>query len=95
VRKLLGASVGQIVLLVNREFIVMLLLAGGISTILCFVGFQLVLNNLEDYVGLYRPGVAPFLLANVLVFATAALAIGQHSWRLAQVQLAETLKNSD
>lgn len=95
VRKLLGASVGQIVLLVNREFIGMLLLAGGISTTLCFIGFQLVLNNLENYVGLYEPGIIPYLLANLLVFATAAVAIGQHSWRLAQLPLAEALKNSD
>lgn len=95
VRKLLGASVGQIMLLVNREFIGMLLLAGGISTTLCFVGFQLVLNNLENYIGLYQPGITPFLLANLLVFVTAAVAIGQHSWRLAQLPLAEVLKNSD
>jgi len=95
VRKLLGAPVGQIVLLVNREFIGMLLLAGGISTLLCFVGIQLVLNSLEDYVGSYRPGIAPFLLANLLVFASAAAAIGQHSWRLVQMRLAEVLKNSD
>ncbi len=95
VRKLLGASVGQIVLLVNREFIVMLLLAGGISTALCLVSFQLILNNLEDFIGLYRPGFLPFLAANVLVFATAALAIGQHSWRLAHAGLAENLKNND
>jgi putative ABC transport system permease protein len=95
VRKLLGASVAQIVLLVNREFIVMLLLAGGISTTLSFVGFRLILHNLEDYFGPYRPGILPFLIANLLVFTTAAFAIGQHSWRLAQVQLAEVLKNSE
>jgi ABC-type antimicrobial peptide transport system permease subunit len=95
VRKLLGASVGQIVLLVNREFVFMLLLAGGISTALCYFVFQLVLNQLDQFVGTYRPGILPFLLANLLVFVTAALAIGQHSWRLAKVQLGEVLKNSE
>jgi putative ABC transport system permease protein len=95
VRKLLGASVGQIVLLVNREFMFMLLLAGGISTALCFICFQLIFNQLDQFVGTYRPGILPFLLANLLVFVTAALAIGQHSWRLAKVQLGEVLKNSE
>lgn len=95
VRKLLGASVGQIMMLVNREFIFLLLLAGGISTTLGFVVTNLIFNQLEYYVGAYRPGVAPFLLANVLVFATAAVAIGRHSWQLTQVRLAEVMKNND
>ena len=95
VRKLLGASVGQVMLLVNREFVLLLLLAGGISTTLCFVGFRLIFNNMEHYVGDYRPGIALFLLADLLVFATAAAAIGRHSWRLARVQLAAVLKNND
>lgn len=95
VRKLLGASVGQIMLLINREFLVLLLLAGGLATTLCFVSFQLIFKNLEHFVGNYRPGIGPFLLANLLVFVTAAIAIGRHSWQLARVGLAEVLKNSD
>jgi hypothetical protein len=50
---------------------------------------------MEHYVGAYRPGIVPFLLANLLVFATAAVAIGRHSWQLARVQLAEVLKNNE
>lgn len=95
VRKLLGASVRQVMLLVNREFIFMLLLAGAISTGLCFTGFQLIFNKMERFVGSYRPGATPFLLANLLVLATAALAIGRQSWQLARVKLAESLKNNE
>lgn len=95
VRKLLGASVHQIMLLVNREFLFMLLLAGGISTAICVVCFRLIFNQLEQFTGAYRPGIWPFLIANLLVFITAAIAIGQHSWQLSQVKLAEALKNSD
>ena len=95
VRKLLGASVKQVVLLVNREFIFMLLLAGALSTTLCFVSFQLIFTQLEHFIGSYRPGIAPYFLANLLVFATAAIAIGRHSLQLARVKLAETLKNNE
>ena len=95
VRKLLGASAGQIVVLINREFIFMLLLAGGISTTLCYVSFQVVFNKMEQFTGSYRPGIFTFLIADLLVLITAAAAIGRHSWQLSQVQLAEVLKNSD
>lgn len=95
VRKLLGASVGQIVLFVNREFVLLLCIAGGISTVLGLVGAHLIFSNLEHYTGTYQPGIMPFILANALVFATAAVAIGRQSWQLAQARLAEVLKNNE
>lgn len=95
VRKLLGASVGQIVLLVNREFIFMLSIAGAFSTLLGFAGAYFFFSNMEHYTGTYRPGVTPFLLANLVVFVTAAIAVGRQSWEVAQARLAEVLKNSE
>jgi putative ABC transport system permease protein len=95
VRKLLGASVGQVSLLVNRHFGWMLLIAGGLASVLCWVAAELLLSNLSNYVGSYRPGIWPFALANLLVWLTAAATIGQQTWKMTRVKLAETLKNSD
>jgi hypothetical protein len=95
VRKMLGASVAHILLLVNRETVVLLLVAGAIATTLSFVGIRVLLLNAEEFIGKYAPGLAPFLLANLLVFATAAIAVGRQSWNVAKVNLSEVLKNSE
>ncbi|NUO80579.1 ABC transporter permease [candidate division KSB1 bacterium] len=95
VRKMLGASVAQILLLVNREFLILLLVAGAAATALSFLGTRVLLQNIEQFVGTYKPGFAPFLLANVLVLLTAAFAVGRQSWNLTKVNLAEVLKNKE
>lgn len=95
VRKMLGASVTQILLLVNREFLILLLVAGALATALSVFGIQILLQNVERFTGSFRPGVAPFLLANLLVLLTAAAAVGRQSWNVAKVSLAEVLKNNE
>jgi ABC-type antimicrobial peptide transport system permease subunit len=95
VRKLLGAPVAQILLLVNRELVVLLLVAGAIATVLSFLGIRVLLQNVEDFTGPFRPGLAPFLLANLVVLLTAAIAVGRQSWNVAKVNLAEVLKNKE
>ena len=93
VRKLLGASVGQIALLVNRHFVVLLLIGGVTASLLCWVAVTLLLNQVSEYVGAYRPGVLPFLLANLLVLLTAIGTIMRQTWQMTRVKLAETLKH--
>lgn len=93
VRKLLGATVGQIAFLVNRHFILLLVAAGVLTSLLCWTAFSIILDQMSDYVGTYRPGFAPFLLANGLVLLTAAVTILQQTWTMAKVKIAETLKS--
>lgn len=95
VRKLLGASVGQISWLVNRHFGVMLLLAGAITSGVCWAVTTLVLRQASEYFGTYHPGFWPFALANLCVLAAAAATIGHQTWQVSRVKLAETLKNGD
>ncbi len=95
VRKLLGAPVAQIVLLVNREFGLLLVLAGLAATAITFIGVRLLLQNVEQFTGPFQPGLAPFLLANVIVLLTAAVAVGRQSWNVAKVNLSEVLKNNE
>ncbi|MCG3120603.1 MAG: hypothetical protein ALAOOOJD_03371 [bacterium] len=95
VRKMLGASVAQILLLVNREFMFLLLAAGAFATALSFIGVRLLLQGAERFVGSYAPGPGPFLLANLLVLLTAAIAIGRQSWNVTKVNPAEMLRNTE
>jgi ABC-type lipoprotein release transport system permease subunit len=95
VRKMLGASVAHILLLVNREFVILLLVAGLGATALSLLAIKVLLHNIEQFVGKYTPGFVPFLLANVLVLLTAAAAVGRQSWNLTKVNLAEVLKNKE
>ncbi|MGH7494129.1 MAG: ABC transporter permease [bacterium] len=95
VRKMLGASVAQIILLINREFVTLLLAAGAIATALSLLGIRVLLQNIEQFTGKYVPGVGPFLLANLLVLFTAAAAVGRQSWNVTKVSLAEVLKNNE
>lgn len=95
VRKMLGATVAQILLLINREFMILLLAAGTFATALSFAGTRLLLQQAEPFVGNYMPGLAPFLLANVLVLLTAAIAVGRQSWNVTRVNLSAVLKNPE
>ena len=94
-RKMLGASVAQILLLVNREFVLLLSAAGVLATALAFAGLRVLLQYGEQFVGNYAPGFAPFLLANVLVFLTATLVVWRQSWNVAKVNLSQVLKHAE
>ncbi len=95
VRKVLGASVAQLILLVNREFLMLLSIAGLLANAVCFLAIRLLLQNTQEFTGTFQPGLLPYLVANLLVFFTAALAVGMQSWKTAHVQLAETLRNQE
>ncbi|MCB9087120.1 MAG: ABC transporter permease [Calditrichae bacterium] len=93
IRKVLGASVRDTVLLVNRAFLIILLIAGALATGVCYLGVQLLLEAVKEYTGVVELGITPYLLANVLVFLTAGAAIAGQSYRLARISPAVTLRN--
>ncbi|WP_338875207.1 ABC transporter permease [Spirosoma sp. SC4-14] len=95
VRKVLGASVANILLLVNREFVLLLLMAGVVANAITMMGVQLTLQNTQEFTGSYRPGLLPYLAANALVLLTAAFAVSMQSWKMANVQLSTVLKNNE
>lgn len=95
VRKMLGASAGQILLLINREFLISMIVAGVIATTLSAAGIQLLLKQVKQFTGNFSPGFMPFVLANVVIFITAMAAVGRQSWNVATINLSEVLKNSE
>lgn len=95
VRKMLGASLGQILLLINREFLISMMVAGILATALSVVGIQLLLMQLKQFTGNFSPGFMPFVLANAIIFVTAAIAVSRQSWNIAMINLSEVLKNGE
>ncbi len=94
IRKMLGARLGQIAFLVNREFAALLLLAGGVATAICLGGFYVAISALRDYLGNYSPSLWSFFVANVLVLSAAAITVGYQTWRMAHLQIANHLKDN-
>jgi putative ABC transport system permease protein len=94
VRKVLGATVAQVVVLVNREFMALLLLASVLANAVCVAGFVALLQATEQFTSALRVEAGPFLVANALVLLTAALSVASQSWKLANIRLAESLKHA-
>lgn len=93
IRKVLGATTFNIILLANRRFLLLLATAGLIATAICYAGAQLLIRQAQEFTGDLQLGIAPYLLANLLVFMAAALAVGGQSWRLARTAPVEALRN--
>lgn len=95
IRKMGGASVAHVLLLVNREFLISLIIAAVVATALSVVGIQALLGQVRQFTGNFTPGAFPFVLANLIIFMTAAVAVGRQSWNVATINLSEVLKNNE
>lgn len=93
IRKVMGASTTSLVLLSNRQFIRILVIASVIATGICFVGVRQVIHMAEEFTGKLDLGITPYLLANLLVFLTAATAVGWQSYQLAAASPVEALRS--
>ena len=89
IRKAMGASAMHVVLLVNRGFLVMLVVATLIATPVCYMGLSTLLSLAPIEIPL---GVAPFVWSNVLVFAMAALSLSLQTSALIKVNPADVLR---
>ncbi|MEM8523125.1 MAG: ABC transporter permease [Bacteroidota bacterium] len=92
IRKVLGASISQLLLLSNKNFIVLLVIASTVATIMCWTGMRTLLLSSKEHLGDLQLGITPYLLANVLVFATACIAVSGQSYKLTKVDPADALK---
>lgn len=92
IRKVLGASTSSIVMLANRKFLLTLAIAALLATGVCFLGFKAIVYSLEDYTGTLNLGAWPYLLAYLLVFLSAGIAVGGQTYRLARMSPADSLR---
>jgi hypothetical protein len=91
IRKVLGASVLQVSVLVNRGFFILLTLAACIALPLAYVSLNALLADI--YVDYVPFGLAPFGIAYSLIFATALLTVTTQIRCVVQTNPAEVLRN--
>ena len=90
VRKVLGASVSNVVVLLSKDFVKLVLVAIAVAVPL---SWYLMHQWLEDFV--YRISIGPgvFLLAGVLAVGIALLTVSYHAIRTALTNPAKTLRS--
>jgi ABC-type antimicrobial peptide transport system permease subunit len=90
IRKVLGASVVSIGKLINREFVIMLVVA----SVLASVGGYFLVDMLLDSIWTYHVslGLAPFLLTTLLIFVLAFLTVGGQVYRVATANPIDALR---
>jgi putative ABC transport system permease protein len=90
VRKVLGASVGNVVVLLSKDFVKLVLIAIALAVPLAW---YLMHQWLEDFV--YRIPIGPgvFLLAGGIAVAIALLTVSYHAIRTALSNPAKTLRS--
>ena len=91
VRKVLGASVAHIVLLINRPFLVILTVAAGFATAVVYGGLLVVMSF--DVANLMPITPLPFMLAYGLVLLTVAASLASQSRALVLTDPAEVLRS--
>lgn len=90
VRKVLGATVGQILSLFGKEFVRLILIAYVFAAPLGYFAMDAFLSDYENSISL---GGGVFIGAIIVTMLIAAITVGWHSWQAAQSNPAEVLKS--
>ena len=90
IRKVLGASVTQIIGLVNRELAILLIAAAVVADIAGYYAMK----TLMESIWTYHAGINAFALlaGNLIMVLTAAIAIGWQVWKTASANPVDSLK---
>jgi len=90
IRKVLGATAGQVVLLLAREFAAWVL----ISNIIAWPVAWYVMNGwLENFAFHTEMSVSYFLIAGIVTFLIASITVGFHAVKAAQINPAASMKS--
>jgi putative ABC transport system permease protein len=94
IRKIVGASVPRLALLLNRAFIVQITIAGAIATVVCLSGLTILLSVVTQTIPVnhmpFTP--TPFVLSYLLVITTALLALMSQVRTMARTNPADILR---
>ncbi len=82
IRKVLGASVASLIVIVNRRFLSMLIIAAVIATVVTIAGFTALTSLPPWEIRHLQLGPGLFAMAYALVLATAGLAVGSQARHL-------------
>ncbi|MEO0334424.1 MAG: FtsX-like permease family protein, partial [Bacteroidota bacterium] len=90
IRKVLGASVGSVVLLLSRDFTKLILIAIGLATPLAY----LTMNQwLSSYASRIQIGVGIFVIAGLFTLLVAGLTVSWQSIKAALTNPVDSLRN--
>ena len=89
IRKVMGASVMQIVLMFSKDFMLLIVLATGVGFVASYLAMNLWLSNFAFKTSLQ---VSSFILSGTLALGVAWLTIGYQSWKAAKLNPAQALK---
>ena len=92
IRKVLGASLPQLIARVNRRFLVLLGFAALLATVGSYVGLRALLTVVPPEFNHMPLGPVPFVIAIALVFGIAALSVATQMYRLIDADPAEVLR---
>jgi putative ABC transport system permease protein len=90
IRKVMGASLLQIIHLLNREFLIILTIAGIVGSILGYYFMDAFLTDVFDYRTPLGPGI--YIITIGLIFLTAFLTSGQKIIKAARTNPAHSLR---
>lgn len=91
IRKVLGASLGQITRLVNQHFLILIGVAAVIATPISWFFVNMLLGSI--YVYHQSMSIWPVAIAYFLIFATAVLTISTQIYKVSVVNPADVLRN--
>ncbi|GAB5520099.1 MAG: ABC transporter permease [Rhodothermales bacterium] len=93
IRKVLGASAGHLLFIVNRRFVLMLAVACVIASALGYAAMGMGIHFAQaNNINVMPLNAWPFVLTVLVVFGCAAVAISAQSRRLVRVNPADTLR---
>ncbi len=91
IRKVLGASLGQITRLVNQHFLILLGVAAVIATPISWLFVDMLLGSIYAYH--QSMSIWPIAIAYLLIFATAVLTISTQIYKVSVVNPTDVLRN--
>ncbi len=90
VRKVLGASIGNISKVINKEFVIILIVASVLGSFLGSWMSGLLMGSIWDY---YRTATfITLLISSLILFTVCALSIGYKVYSTARVNPANVLR---
>lgn len=89
IRKVMGASVERMVVMLNRKFTILILIALAISIPLSVV---LINKWLQEFAYRVELNIGVFLLSSVMAIVVGWLAVGYHSVKAARINPSDTLR---
>lgn len=90
VRKVLGASVASITIIINTEFVIMLLISALMGSVMSYYAVEALMDSIWDY---YQPATGvTFIISVFLLFFISGLAISYKIFSAARMNPVNTIR---